>query len=276
MNSVYYEKITFPLPVNGMEDCYARIIDRNDRQNDTTLHWHNSLEIVLVLEGSVRYVVDGVYHITQAGHFHLINSRFIHAATKNNIGRIHTLILEISDAYLEKVCPGVTPCAFRVEEGTPVYQEILGILYDIVPLVSDSDPFSQFALSGRFNQILYLLFRNCQVPVREDKGSSRKVLHYVNQHYQEPVTLEDAAAVAGFQKNYFCRWFKKETGYAFKQYLNYVRLNAALSLLADEQGTALQCALHSGFSSEKALIEWCRKIHGCTPTTYIKQLRGET
>lgn len=151
MNSVYYEKIAFPLPVNGMDDCYAQIIDRNDSQNDTTLHWHNSLEIVLVLEGSVRYVVDGVSRITQAGHFHLINSRFIHAATRNSLSRIHTLILEISDVYLEKVCPGITPCAFQVREETPVYQEILKILYDIVPLVRDSDPLSQFALSGYIN-----------------------------------------------------------------------------------------------------------------------------
>lgn len=274
MNCVYYEKLSFPVPVSGMDDCFAVIIDRNDKQNDTTLHWHNSMEIVLVLEGSVQYVVDGVYHITSAGQFHLINSKSIHAATKRNpSGRIHTLVIEISDLYLKKILPDRNDFEFEIPEDSKSYQDILEILYKIVPFVNESNPVSQFALASLFNQILYILFQNCQIATKERKDCSRRVIDYVAEHYSEPLKLEDVAAYAGFQKNYFCRLFKNETGISFKYYLNYVRLNAALSLLADGQGTALDCALRSGFSSEKALIEWCHKIYDCTPTRYVKNIQ---
>lgn len=274
MNCVYYEKLSFPVTVSGMDDCFAVIIDRNDKQNDTTLHWHDSIEIVLVLEGSVQYVVDGVYRTTNEGQIHLINSKSIHAATRNNsMGRIHTLVIEISDSYLKKFLTDSGSYAFEIEKNSKSYQDIKNILYKIVPFVEKSNPISQFALASLFNQILYILFKNCQISAKENKGCSKKIIDYVAEHYYEPMKLEDVAAYAGFQKNYFCRLFKKETGISFKHYLNYVRLNAALSLLADGQGTALDCALCSGFSSEKALIEWCHKIYDCTPTKYVKNIQ---
>ena len=271
MNSVYYESVHGFSSINGMEDCYARIICSNDNRYDTTLHWHNSLEIVLVLEGIVEYVADGMRYVTYPGQFHLINSGSIHAAKSCDPGgRINSLVIAISDVYLKKILPETNLCCFEVDHGSKVYNRILKSLEKLYPMVISTNVYKEFFIISELNKILYLLYENCQSKKRPSKVYSKEVFAFVVDNYAKPLSLESMAQAVGLQKNYFCRAFKKETGLSFNYYLNHIRLDAALSLMAGKKRTALECALISGFGSEKMLIEWCKKIYGCTPTEYLR------
>ena len=48
---------------------------------------------------------------------------------------------------------------------------------------------------------------------------------YVDHHYREEMTLQEAADELGLNREYFCRFFKQSTGSSFMRYVNQVRLN---------------------------------------------------
>ena len=58
-------------------------------------------------------------------------------------------------------------------------------------------------------------------------------LQYIAEHFDQTITVEQAAAVAGYDKSYFCKQFRKTTGMTFHRYLNYYRISAACRLLED-------------------------------------------
>lgn len=274
MKSVYYESIHIPSSVRGMESCHVQIIKSNDNRYDTTLHWHDALEIVFVIEGLVNYIADGIAGSTEAGQCHLINSGAVHAAESGYPNEnICALVVEISNAYLSKILSDSQLCKFELNRDSIIYKKILNILKDIVPVVDNIDPYKDLYIIGKLNELLYLLYKNCKVTVSVHKGCSKKIISFVGEHYSEKISLDIIAKHIGLQKNYFCKKFKEETGVSFHYYLNRVRLDAALSLLAANKGNALECALQSGFSSEKIFIEWCKKIYHSTPTKYIKNIK---
>ncbi|MDY4761209.1 AraC family transcriptional regulator [Streptococcus thoraltensis] len=272
LSSVYFENTSLPIPIKGIADSFASIINRNDANNDTSLHWHNSLEIVLVLEGCVKTIVNGKTDIIAENQCHIVNSNAIHSAVKQNSGKIQALVLQISDNYLKNLLPHNQNFTFLIQKDNTAYQELVETLHQIVPHLTAQTPISQFALASLVNQVLFLLFSNFTVETTDNESFSGEIIDYINSHYTEALSLDDLATISGFQKNYFCRKFKKETGVSFTYYLNNVRLNAGLSLLSQKQSTALECALEAGFASEKNMIYWCQKIHHCSPNEYVKQL----
>lgn len=272
MKPVYYESVYLPSSVPTLDGCHVRLIRSPDSRYDTTLHWHDALELVFIINGSVNYISDNIHYTTTAGHAHLINSKSIHAATNGTpYEEIYSLVILISDVYLSTIAPDIVHPAFQLDRNSPFYGTILQIMQDIIPVVENNCPNKHLFISWKLNQLLYLLYEHCQIPAAQAKNIySKEIVYYVGKHYSENITLNSISEHFGLQKNYFCRIFKKETGLSFKYYLNRIRLDAALSLLATKKHTALECALQSGFSSEKVLIDWCKKIYNTTPTKYVK------
>lgn len=99
----------------------------------------------------------------------------------------------------------------------------------------------------------------------------RRLLRWTEENLTEPIRLEQAAAVAGFSKNYFCVWFKEKTGQTYNRYLNNVRIRHACRLLA-KTGSISQACCQSGFQDMSYFIQLFRKTQGCTPKTYLRNL----
>lgn len=59
----------------------------------------------------------------------------------------------------------------------------------------------------------------------------RQVLEHIDRHLGDPISLNDLAAIAHFQPNYFIGVFKKYTGRTPIQYINRMRLEKAKQLL---------------------------------------------
>ena len=91
---------------------------------------------------------------------------------------------------------------------------------------------------------------------------------YINNHYQEPLTLDDVAEFAGFSRIYFSRSFKKQTGFSFKDYLSEKRLQAAMDMLIRSNRPIQEVAAESGFGSVATFNRVFREKKGCTPTQY--------
>ncbi len=75
------------------------------------------------------------------------------------------------------------------------------------------------------------------------------VFSWVEDHYREHITLEQAARMASMSRNYFCRFFRNATGSSFVDYLNTFRINRAKELIKSSDLTTTQVASQVGYNN---------------------------
>ena len=107
---------------------------------------------------------------------------------------------------------------------------------------------------------------------RQQEYSARffGICEYINSHFSEDLSLEDAAEMAGFSKYHFARLFKQFTGKTFYRYVNIKRIENAEILLSDPDVTITEAAIQSGFSSLPSFVRMFKLIKNITPTQFRK------
>ena len=100
----------------------------------------------------------------------------------------------------------------------------------------------------------------------------RELISYVNEHYTEKLSLEDAADYVGFSREYFCRFFKQHMGLTFLRYLNEVRISHAGRLLSSTDLSISEIMNTCGFTNRTIFNRLFKEIYGMTPRQARKTL----
>ena len=99
-------------------------------------------------------------------------------------------------------------------------------------------------------------------------GQIKSVLEYIEQQYQNEITLSALAEVAGMNPKYFCRIFKEATGMSIGVYLQKLRLDEACRLLRNTDKTVSEIAELSGYGYVKAFYTVFKRVMKITPGEY--------
>lgn len=143
-------------------------------------------------------------------------------------------------------------------------------LYRIYEYFRNSRPISEASISRSLTDILNsFLFpasskENPAVCIKPVSDS----LSYINEHFHEPLSLEQLAAKAGLSLYHFTRIFAKETGFTPHQYLINTRLSAAKFLLKSSEASVKDIGFSTGFHSESSFCSTFKKHTGITPSQY--------
>lgn len=100
-----------------------------------------------------------------------------------------------------------------------------------------------------------------------------KAQRYIQEHYPEPLSLEELANYCFLSKSHFCRIFKTETGQTFKAYLNQVRINSAKNLLKTTPLKNYEIAEQIGFDDPSYFNGLFKKLVGMTPNEYRNSVK---
>jgi AraC-like DNA-binding protein len=94
---------------------------------------------------------------------------------------------------------------------------------------------------------------------------------YLETHYQQPISVESAAAVLGLSKSQFMRLFKQVTGQPFVVYLNHLRIAKAQALLETTDLSISEVGLEVGFCNQSYFGSIFRNLSHMTPLQYRRQ-----
>jgi len=97
----------------------------------------------------------------------------------------------------------------------------------------------------------------------------KKTVTFIRNNFMKPITLEEAAEVAGFSVYYFTREFKKVTGTTFVTFLNTVRCRNAAKMLRKGASVTDVC-FACGFKEISYFSRTFKKIMGVTPSDLHK------
>lgn len=95
-------------------------------------------------------------------------------------------------------------------------------------------------------------------------------IRYVDQHYTEPLTLEEVCRISTMSKTYFCYLFKLMTQKTFIEYLTDCRIREALKLLENSNASISEIGDRLGFGDITRFSRTFKKNIGVSPRTYRK------
>jgi AraC-like DNA-binding protein len=107
----------------------------------------------------------------------------------------------------------------------------------------------------------------------DERGNKKMadVYTYIRENYFKQISLKKISKVARMSPNSFSRYFKKNCGAGFVEYLNRVRTNKACYLLRETKYHVKVIASECGFASISNFNKHFRKIEGVSPCFYREQ-----
>ena len=102
---------------------------------------------------------------------------------------------------------------------------------------------------------------------------SRTIL-YINEHSDEPLTIEDVSKMALLSQSYFSYLFKILTGKTFVEYLHDLRIKNAMTLLKTTDSRILDICYQCGFNSINHFNRTFKSAVGLSPRQYRELSRA--
>lgn len=94
------------------------------------------------------------------------------------------------------------------------------------------------------------------------------VLKYIEEHYREKISLEDVAREVFMAPASFSRYFSREMGISFVNYVNNVRIEYAVQELLASETSISDIAWDNGFGSVSQFNKIFRKKYKMSPREY--------
>ena len=95
-----------------------------------------------------------------------------------------------------------------------------------------------------------------------------RATHYFNEHYNEPIVIEDYAKERAMTVNWFTQNFKKVTKVTPMQYILSLRITNAMNLIDNTDYNMTQIADAVGYNNSMYFSRIFKKHTGMTPTEY--------
>lgn len=255
-----------------------------ERLKDVAAHFHMEIELVFVLSGEVALTLgDDVYHMTKDSVI-VVNSEKKHSLKVKESGLCCQIAIDyqtISD-YL-----GSSLFLFwcnSVAERQREYDRLLELLKKILATRLVHGGREDFGTYALYYQLMDLLIKNYLIDSNDvryqenrDEVSERihQIMSYVQSNYNREITLNELAEKLYLSNAYLSRFFKKNLGLNFKDYINSIRLHHALDDLLATDKNMTRIAMDNGFPSVSRFNQVFRECYEMSPLSYREKHLGE-
>lgn len=250
-------------------------------------HWHEEFEILYMTKGTAIFHIDDDSYELKEGQAVFINGGRLHSGIAGNgrpcsydaivfepevLAGVYDRCIEyLNDIKMNKIIIKNHYTGENLWE-----QELLHNLSEIFISFSTGGYGHHLAVKGRlllfFSIILengaYTLNTKGKTPLTGDVERLKKVIQYIQSHYQSRIMLDDLAAQLNMSRHYFCRFFKKNTGITPVDYINFYKIDRAATIISTTNISIMEAGLESGFDSFSYFIKTFKKYKKCTPLEY--------
>ena len=112
-------------------------------------------------------------------------------------------------------------------------------------------------------------------PVRREENEDvrtaiirAEISSFIERHYREDISMQDAAAALRYSDAYFCKLFKQCFKVNFSAYLNEYRVGKARQLIADPRISLKDVSTACGYSDSNYFTRVFKRLTGQTPSEY--------
>ncbi len=258
--------------------------------NDVPWHWHEEWEFALVHEGCPDIFLENKKISLKKGEGIFINGKALHAA-KNNVAApsiIHSAVfhprliggntdsifwkslvqpfmLNTSTRYL-LLHPDIAWEKEVVEHFSRAWEAIAYDKEDYANLV-------RYELSAGIGKIIdHNNFSSTNLSEQElvNAGRIRSMLEYIEEHYNEDITVNILADTISASTSVALRCFHQTLHTTPMQYVKQLRIKKSADLLLSTNKSAKEIALECGFNDVSYFTKSFKETYGKTPVQYRK------
>jgi AraC-like DNA-binding protein len=250
------------------------------------IHDHDFVEIVYIIEGDSRHYINGEEFSVKAGDLLFINFGCTHSFSLDDKFVAYNLMIRV-DYFTKNM----------IKNDNLFYMLALTSFEKIQRELNDKSPLVSFDYSQRDE--MFNLFRNIEMELEKDElGRSlvldsyiniilckvfrkifvkdsdkdllipQDILDYINEHFNEKISLSDLSQRCFYNPAYFSRLFKKTFNMSFTDYIMDVRLKRCSELLKNSNYTIDRIIEECGFLDRNTFYERFKNKYGCTPSEY--------
>lgn len=256
-------------------------------------HYHNAMEIIVCAENQYNITTSNNSYTLNPGDILIIPPYMLHKLRSKPSGARFIYLIDIdmlrcfqdykalSPAFIE---PYLCTASSRPE----IYQHVYDSLMQMANLYFSHQIFWEISIYSVLLDLFATLGANHYLQTTDESVDDiadmqsenyvlfANLLNFIDTHYADDLTLEQAAEYIGFSKYHFTRLFKQHTNTTFHNYLCYKRIQAAQTLLTEDRNRPItEIAFSSGFNNLTTFNRCFSKYTSCSPTEYRNKLRHE-
>lgn len=159
------------------------------------------------------------------------------------------------------------------------YAALSASVHQIFRCIRENSAVSDLLLKSELLRFFYLLAASPELctdrPAMPAAAENlRPVLAYIQEHFADPLTIEELARLSHLSKSYFMSCFKQTFGLGAVEYLTQLRIKAACEALRSTTRSVSEIAYDNGFRNLSNFNRQFRNKVGCTPQMYRKEFQN--
>ena len=246
-------------------------------------HFHQELELIFVMQGTVTVTADsGVSHL-QKEDIRVINPNCRHeikASANSLFAQITFSYALIADISTKMYLAENVSEKFSEQKYDELRCRIKDFLNYYLQIYDKEKNFEYIALGY---QILHCLSENfLETPddklSKKQNSTDNRIYHinnYIRTNYDQPISLKNLAEHLYLSTSYLARFFRKTYGMTFLEYLTKVRMQHAVEDLLYTDIPVTKIVYTNGFSNSKAFNKTFKAFYGCTTSEYRKNFKTD-
>lgn len=272
----YYDE--YELVEHGhLSDCNMFMVELYYRQ----FHMHKELELILVLRGNGRVSNEKTEFAVSQGDVLLFDSGQIHELNGGDDGLL-LLAVQVSRSFCRRYCPQLRNTRFQGNLLNPFFsdselQELRNTMLQGFSDYLKKSMSSAFGCMSKLNIVFEKLLRcvpyqildqTQQVNQMKAQERVRRILLYIQEHYQDQIRLADIAKWEKLSASYVSRFFREQLNVTLQEYLTQIRVEAAMQMLRNTDLSITSIAYECGFSDPKYMNQGFEKLLGMHPNQW--------
>ncbi len=263
------------------------VLEYATQGNRDRMHWHDHLEIALVVGGRGSFHFGRRAVPAEPGDVFFVDNSQPHVAVAGPGGSLQLLLVlfrpelvagpgcrAFDAGYLAPFRADEPGFAGRVAAGTPLARDLADALHDLRRTAERRDPAERHLLDAGLRRVLGLAVRERTLdglPARsaaDRREQIRPVLAYIDRHSREGVTLGEVAEVVHVSPSRVRHVFKDVTGVGFKEYVTNVRVAEAKRLLLGTDLSVADVARGVGYTNLHQFYRVFYRSSAMSPAEY--------
>lgn len=274
------------------DEEFPFFIQYGGHEEDMDLHMHADFsELVIVLNGHATHLVNNEESFIKKGNVFVINGGTPHAYKspydfkicnimyKADMLRLAGPDLRSLNGYqalfvLEPFYRSITTYKAKLNLPIASLEHVASVIASMIKEYEEKLQGYQTMLASNFMELVVYLSRHYE---DQEKGVDNSLMHlanaisYIEDHYREPVTLEEIAAKSDISVRHLNRIFRAYYQTTPMTYIQRLRLEQACTLLRETRHSITEISYICGFNDSNYLTRQFKKTYGLSPKAFRNQ-----
>ncbi len=249
-------------------------------------HWHPEIELTWIMSGSIEYHINNQSYILTEGEGLFGNSKTLHSGYMKDNQECTYLSITfhprflygyensiLQTKYIDFITSNDAWSSLKLEKDVSWHQEMIQSMKEIYHLSLNKPNDYELRVHMILMQIWQHLYQYFSSLPEKDRQPQRHlqrlrdIISFIQENYDQEISLDDVAAHINICKSECCRFFKKHMNMTIFEYILFLRIQNSLPLL--KQGESItKTANQVGFASPAYFGQIFRRYMKCTPREY--------